>query len=205
MNETNMDRLFMRLRGLFGRGRVTLVDDSGVVQQMQVAMSGLNCADDRYRVAEFGFTSSPPIGSDVLTLHVAGDISAGAVFATNHQQSRPTGLQAGESMLYSEDGKQVYMTASGGIVVNANGQDVVVNNAADVTWNLTGKLKIVAPGGVEFDSPTLTNTGDMQDNVGTNTQTMADSRETFDGHDHDIDEVQTGGSTVTSNKPNQQE
>lgn len=205
MNETNMDRLFMRLRGLFGRGRVTYVDDSGPVQQMQVTMNDLITADDRYRVAEFGFTSSPPLGSDVLALHVAGDLSAGAVFATNHQPSRPTGLQAGESMLYSEDGKQIYITAAGGIIVNANGQDVVVNNATDVTWNLTGKLKIVAPGGVEFDAPTLTNTGDMQDNVGTNTQTMADSRATFDEHDHDIVEVQTGGSTVTSNKPNQQE
>lgn len=198
---------------ILGRGRVTYVDDSGPVQKMQVRVNGLVTSDNRLRIPEFGFTSNPPVGSDVFYGAISGDTSNVAVVATNHQPSRPTGLQAGESMLYSQDGKQVYMTASGGIVVEAKGQDVVVNDAANVTWNCSGdftlnvggKFIVKAPGGSEFDSPTLTNTGDMQDNVGANMQTMADSRETFDAHDHDIVEVQTGGSTITSNKPNQQE
>ncbi|MFL9863211.1 phage baseplate assembly protein V [Paraburkholderia fungorum] len=197
MNETNMDRLFMRLRGLFGRGRVTLVDDSGAVQQMQVTMSDLNCADDRYRVAEFGFTSSPPIGSDVLTLHVAGDISAGAVFATNHQQSRPTGLQAGESMLYSEDGKQVYMTASGGIVVNANNQDVTVNGATTVTINAATE--------VLMNTPILKVLGDIIDNFGSNSHSMAQMREIYDTHTHPVPNVQLGGPGTTTSAPSQTE
>lgn len=195
----------MRLRGLFGRGRVTYVDDSGPVQKMQVRMNGLVTSDNRLRLAEFGFTSNPPIGADVLALHVAGDNGSGAVFATNHQQSRPKGLAAGESMLYSQDGKSVYMTASGGIVVEAKGQDVVVNDARNVTWNLSGKLKIVAPGGVEFDTPEITTPGDIIDNSATNSHTMAQMRSIFDGHTHPVPNVQLGGPGTTTTAPNQTE
>lgn len=195
----------MRLRGLFGRGRVTYVDDSGPVQKMQVRMNGLITSDNRLRLAEFGFASNPPVGSDVLALHVAGDNSDGAVFATNHQQSRPTGLSAGESMLYSQDGKYVYMTASGGIVVEAKGQDVVVNDARDVTWNLSGKLKIVAPGGVEIDTPEITTPGDIIDNSGTNAHTMAQMRSIYNSHTHPVPNVQLGGPGTTTNGPNQPE
>jgi phage baseplate assembly protein V len=196
-----IEAVFRRIQMMFGRGRVTYTDDSGPVQKMQVRLSGLETSDGRLRMVEFGFTSNPPVGTDVLALHISGDRGAGTVFATNHQQSRPKGLSAGESMLYSQDGKQVYMTASGGIVVEAKGQDVVVNDARDVTWNLSGKLKIVAPGGVEFDTPLVESTGDIQDKSATNGDTMATMRSDYNGHKHPIVNIQTGGSTIDTGTP----
>lgn len=195
MDSISIERLFMRLRGLFGRGRVTYVDDSGPIQKMQVRMHGLSVPDNRFRMADFGFTSNPPLGSDVYALHIAGDIGAGAVVATNHQQSRPKGLSAGESMLYSQDGKHVYMTASGGIVVEAKGQAVTVNDATIVTINALSKVRMVTP---RFEC-----TGDIVDNCDTSGRSMAADRIIYDGHNHDIHNVQTGSSTITSNQPNQ--
>lgn len=145
MESLALERLFRRVQMLFGRGRVTGVNDAGTIQVMQVKMNDRETGDNRYRVAEFGFTSVPPDGSDALVVFVSGDRGTGAVVATNHQASRPTGLQTGESMLYSKDGKQIHMTASGGIVVNANGQNVVINGAADVTWNCSGTFTLNAP------------------------------------------------------------
>lgn len=200
-----VERLFRRVQMLFGRGRITFVDDSGSVQEMQVKMSDWETLDNRIRVAEFGFTSNPPINSDALALHIAGDRTSGAVFATNHQPSRPTGLKAGETMLYSQDGKSVYITASGGIVVEAKGQNVVVNNAANVTCNCSGVYKVVAPGGVQFVTPLVSSTGDIQDNSGSQPRTMATMRSIYDGHNHNVTNVQAGGSTVVSNAPNQPE
>jgi phage baseplate assembly protein V len=207
------ESIFRRIQMMFSRGRVTYVDDSGPVQKLQVRLSGLETSDGRLRMQEFGFTSSPPIGTDVLGLHISGDRSAGTVFATNHQQSRPTGLVAGETMLYSQDGKHVYLTASGGIVVEAKGQDVVVNDAANVTWNCSGdftlncggKFNVVAPGGSKFTTPTVQSTGDMQDNTATNSHTMAQMRSIYNGHTHPVASIQTGGSTINSNPPNQTE
>ncbi|MFX1687495.1 phage baseplate assembly protein V [Paraburkholderia sp. A2RI-6] len=197
-----LERARRNIQSIIGRARVKFVDDSGPVQKMQVLMNGIETPDNRLRVAEFGFTSNPPIDSDAITLHVAGDRSAGAVIGTNHQPSRPKGLQPGEAMLYSEDGKYVYLTASGGIVVEAKGQDVVVNDARNVTWNCTGVFKIVAPGGIEFDAPMVKSTGDMQDNFSTNAHTMAQMRSIFNGHKHPVENVQGGGSTIVSDVPN---
>ncbi len=141
----DIEVLKRRIYSLVGRGRVKLVDDSGPVQKMQLLMSGMETPDKRYRVPEFGFTSNPPIDSDAIALHISGDRSAGVVIGTNHQPSRPTGLQPGESMIYSEDGKYIYLTASGGIVVEAKGQNVVVNDAANVTCNASATLTVNAP------------------------------------------------------------
>lgn len=141
----DIEGLKRRIYSIVGRGRVTFVDDSGPVQLLQVFMNGLETSDQRRRVCEFGFTSNPPLSSDVIAVHIAGDRSAGAVLGTNHQPSRPKGLQPGETMLYSEDGKSVYLTASGGIVIEARGQDVVVNDAANVTLNASGTLAINVP------------------------------------------------------------
>lgn len=200
-----IDVISRKVQALVGRGRVKFVDDSGPVQKMQVLMSGMETPDSRYRVPEFGFTSNPPIDSDVIAVHVDGDRSAGAVLGTNHQPSRPKGLQAGETMLYSQDGKYIYMTASGGIVVEAKGQPVTVNDASNVTVNCSGVFKIVAAGGIQFVAPTVTSTGDMQDNVNTNPHTMAQMRSIANSHTHPISGVQAGSSTVTSNAPNQAE
>ncbi|MEX3691890.1 phage baseplate assembly protein V [Paraburkholderia sp. BR14263] len=191
---------------VIGRGRVSTASDSGPVQLVQVQVNDLETIDNVRRLAEFGFTSMLPDGTDVVMAFIGGDRSNGVIVGSNHQQSRPTGLKAGESMLFSLDGKRVYMTASGGIEIDAKGQPVVINNASDVTWTCTGKFKVIAPGGVEFDTPNLSSTGDITDNTGSgNEESMKSMRTTFDGHDHDINDVQSGGSTLTTQTPNQQE
>jgi phage baseplate assembly protein V len=194
------ESIFRRIQMMFGRGRVTYVDDSGPVQKVQVRLSGLETSDNRLRMMEFGFTSNPPDGTDVLALHISGDRSAGTVFATNHQESRPTGLQSGESMVYQPNGIQVYLSNQG-LVINAGGLPVVCNNATNFTVNCSGIFKVVAPGGVQFVSPLLTNSGDIQDNAATNTKTMAAMRANYNAHGHPVVNVQTGGSTITSGTP----
>jgi len=198
--EQAIERLWRRVQMMIGRGVVTSVDDEGAVQVMQVRASGLEVADKRVRPQEFGLTSNPPPGSDAALVSVSGDRSSTMVVGVNHQVSRPRGLRPGETKLYSEDGKYVYLTAGGGIVVEAEGQDVVVNNARNVTWNLSGKLTIVAPGGIDMQTPQVS-TGDMQDNYETNNRTMKGMRDVFNEHHHPVKNVQPGGATVTSDKP----
>jgi len=73
--------------------------------------------------------------------------------ATNHQKSRFTGKAAGESVVYDAFGKSIYLTQSGGIIINANGASVTINNAADVT--------VTAASSVNFVTPVVTTTGNL--------------------------------------------
>lgn len=196
-----IERVARRVLLSLARALVTTVNDSGGVQMMQVKLNALETRDNTPRVAEFGLTSNPPVNSDAFVVFLGGDRSNGVVLGTVHQPSRPKNLASGETMLYSQDGKYVYLTAGGGIVVEAKGQPVTVNDASNVTVNCSGVFKVVAPGGVQFVAPTVTSTGDIQDNTGTNSHTMAQMRSIYNTHTHPVVNIQTGGSTINTNGP----
>ncbi|MDE2104747.1 MAG: phage baseplate assembly protein [Patescibacteria group bacterium] len=184
------DRVRRAIQLLVGRGRVTAVRDDGAVQLVQVKLSYAEVRDNTPRVAEFGFASNPPEGSDAVLVFAAGDRSKGVVVATGHQGSRPKNLAPGESMLYSQDGKYIHVTASGGIVIEAKGQDVVVNDAGTVTLN--------AATAVVMNTPLLKVSGDIQDNFATNTRTVAGMRTVYDAHVHPDPQGGDTGAPTTS-------
>ncbi|ARK86037.1 phage baseplate assembly protein V [Burkholderia pseudomallei] len=192
-----LERVARRVLLSLARALVTTVNDSGGVQMMQVKLNALETRDNTPRPVEFGLTSNPPVGSDAFVVFLGGDRSNGVVLGTVHQPSRPTGLQPGETMIYTQDGKQIYLTASGGIKVKANNQPVEVDNATIVTINASTKIRAVTP---RFEC-----TGDIVDNCDTTGRSMASERVIFNGHNHDVHNVQGGGSTITSNSPNQTE
>ena len=135
--------------------------------------------------------------TDALIVNVGGDTSNGAVVGTNHQATRPRGLTPGETMIYNGPAGTSMYLASGQIVVNANGQPVSVNGATVVT--------IVAANEIVADTPLLKCKGDILDNYETNTRTMAGMRQVANGHTHKVVNVQTGGSTIETNAPDQEE
>ena len=184
-----MERLWRRVQLMSSWGRVTFSDDSRTAQLLQVKLNDSETRDDTPRIAEFGLTSRPPEGSDVLVVFLGGDRSKGVVVATAHQASRPKGLLVGETMLYDLWGKSVYLTKDGGIVVEAKGAPVTVNNATTVTIN--------AAESVELDTPLLHVTGDIVagGNITDSVRSMADDRKLFNSH--------TNGSGTTTPSPQQ--
>jgi len=196
-----INSLYRRIVLLIGRGHITAVNDSGPVQKMQVKFSTLETHDNLPRLAEFGFSSNPPSGADAVVSFFGGDRSNGVVIATGHQQSRPVNLLPGESMLYSQDGKHVYLTADDGIVIDAQGQSVIVNNASTLTVNVATTITLNAPTEIIANTALLSVSGDILDNAGTNTKTMAQMREIYNTHTHVVSSIQTGGGSVTSAVP----
>lgn len=190
-----ISRLARLVNSITGRGRVTTTNDSGNVQLVQIQTNSLETIDGLPRLAEFGFTSVPPNGSDAVLVFLGGGRTNGAVIATGHQASRPKGLAAGEVKIYSQDGKFVHLTASGGVIVEAKNQPVTVNDATTVTINAATKVRMVTP---RFEC-----TGDIVDNCDTTGRSMAADRVIYDGHTHPVPNVQGGSSTVTSNAPSQ--
>ena len=192
-----LERAARRVLLSLARALVTTVNDSGGVQMMQVKLNALETRDNTPRIAEFGLSSNPPVGSDAIVVFLGGDRSNGVVLGTVHQASRQKGLAPGETMIYSQDGKYIYLTASGGIVVEAKNQTVTVNDATTVTIKAATKVRM--------ETPRFECTGDIVDNCDTSGRSMASERVIFNGHNHDVHNVQGGGSTITSNAPNQTE
>lgn len=184
-----MGRLWRRMRLAVGRGRVTTVDDSQPAQILQTVLGALETRDKTPRLAEFGFSSNPPESSDVVVVFIGGDRSNGVVVATNHQPSRPTGLNPGESIQYDLWGKYIKFTQGGGIVIEAQGTPVTVNHATTVTINAANE--------VVMNTPTLQVNGNIvaTGNVSDSVRSMAADRAIFNKH--------TNGSGTTTPTPQQ--
>jgi phage baseplate assembly protein V len=148
-----------RIWDLFGVGSATLVDDTGDMQRIQVTerASGRGIGDrimDRVRrVTEFGFTSVPPLDSEVLVARRAGERSQSMVIGTSHRASRPRGLKPGDSALYDVRGATVQLTADG-LLIDCAGLPAVVCNATTI--------RLEASGTVTIDAPSSRVTGNMQ-------------------------------------------
>jgi len=176
-NAGAMARLWRRVQLFVTRGRITLSNDAGNVQKLQIRLGAQELRDSTPRLGEFGHASRPPEGSDVVVLFVAGDRSNGVVVASGHQASRPRNLTPGESQLYDLWGKSVYLTAAG-IVIEAKGTPVTVNNATTVTVNAAQQINLLAP--LVTCSGDLKVAGQISDGV----RSMAADRAIFDGHNH---------------------
>jgi phage gp45-like len=131
----SLERIWRRMLYVIGRGKVTLADDTQGVQYLQVQMGALETRDNTPRLAEFGFASVPPVGSDVIVVFIAGDRSNGVAIASGHQGSRPRGWLPGEVGIYDDIGQMVKLARTGivisaplGFTINGN---VVVNGTVE--------------------------------------------------------------------------
>lgn len=186
-------RAATRIASMLGIGRITALKDSGVVQTVQY-QTPLEVASAP-RLAEFGFSSGLPKGTDVVLAFIGGDRSSPVVIATNHQGYRRTGLKDGETVIYSQWGQEVLLTKEG-VFVDAKGKDVEVNNATNVTIN--------ASKGILANTPLLRCTGDIVDNCDTNSRTLKDLRDAHNDHDHLVKNAQRGNDDIRSERPEEQ-
>jgi len=183
-----LNKLARRILLIMARGTITLVNDTGSVQMLQARLSVLELVPDIPRFAEYGFTSNPPSGTQVVIAFKNGDRNDGIVIATSNAEFRMKALATGEVAISDNRGQSVYLSAAG-IVVKGGGLPIT----------LTDTPKVRA------ETVLLECTGDIVDNCDTTGRSMAADRVIYDNHDHDVPGIQKGNDTVTSNKPAQTE
>ncbi|HEN3669242.1 TPA: phage baseplate assembly protein [Yersinia enterocolitica] len=183
-----LSQLYRQIKMILGIGRVTASNDGGTVQTVQY-QTPLEVRDDTPRLAEFGFSSGLPANTDVVIGFLGGDRSSAVIIGSNHQSFRHVGLNSGETVIYSQWGQYVKLTEAG-IIIEANGQPVTVNNATEVTVNAAVKVRL--------NTPLLEVSGDIVDNAGSNSTTLKTLRETYNAHNHQLKNVQGGSATLTS-------
>lgn len=192
MNQ-NLKKAAVRIAGLLGIGRITSQKDNGEIQKAQY-QTPLEVASAP-RMADFGFSSGLPVGTDVVIAFIGGDRSSPVIIASNHQGYRRTGLNEGETAIYNKWAMEVLLTEKG-VFIDAKGKDVEVNNATNVTIN--------ASEGILANTPVLKCTGDIIDNCESNTRTLKELRDAHNDHDHVVKNVQKGNDDATSEKTEEQ-
>jgi phage baseplate assembly protein V len=116
---------------------------------------------------QFGFTSAPPAGTQVILLPLGGRTSASVVVATEHGAYRMQLNAQGEAAMYNQWGDHVWLQEDGTARVVARlGVDIVTP-----LTTISGDLEV---GG------NITAVGDVADAGGT--KTMSGMRAVFNGH-----------------------
>jgi phage baseplate assembly protein V len=149
-----LERIGRRVLTAIAVGRKTTGRDDGSVQYLQARLGADEIRDDLPRLAEFGFTSMPPDGSDLVVLYVGGDRSNGIVIASGDIATRLKNLQPGESALYHADGKHVYLKQDG-LEIDAKGQPVTIVDASDITATASGNLTFNIGGAVTVNAAAM--------------------------------------------------
>jgi phage gp45-like len=154
-----IDRLARRVMSMLGVGRSTAPSLEGATPSIQVSFIGTANAGPELRdeipsMQIYGFASATLPGCDYAVGFLSGDKSKGVALATNDRRYRPASLKSGESVMYDNLGRMIYLSASG-IVINGNGSTVQIEGSA-VT--ITGPTTI--NGNTTIDG-NLTVTGDL--------------------------------------------
>lgn len=191
MNDGMLRKLGRRVAMMIGLGKITGYGDAGGIQKLQY-QTPLEVRGDTPRMAEFGFSSGLPVGTDVVLAYLGGDRSSAVIVASNNQQYRQSGLKSGETLIYNQWGMFVKLTENG-IEVEAKGKPVTVANATTVTVTATEKIRL--------ETPRLEVTGDVIDNCDSNGATLKALRDAHNDHNHIVKNVQSGNDEKTSEKP----
>lgn len=147
MSSNALRLLWRRVLLVIGRGRVCLVDDSRPAQTMQVQLGADEIKNDVPRVAEYGFASNPPGGTDAIVIFIAGERTNGVVVATNNQTFRLRNLETGEVAIHDDKGRFVLLSA-GGIHVQGKDDPILVETTSTITATAGGDINVTSTGGV---------------------------------------------------------
>lgn len=158
---------FPSIRALISKGLLHLVGDSSLVQKVQGEFHAGEVLSGLERYQDYGLTSVPLAGMELLTAFIGGDRSHGVVIAVADRQYRLKNLVAGEVALYDDQGQSVHLTRDG-----------IVIRGANKPITLTGAPKI------RCETELFEVTGQIKDLCETQGQTMAAMRETYNRHTH---------------------
>lgn len=191
MSEGMLRQLTRRISMMLGTGKITAHKDTGGIQQLQY-QTPLEVRGDTPRMAEFGFSSGLPLGTDVVLAFLGGDRSSAVIIASNNQQYRQTGLNPGDTMIYNQWGMVVRLTEAG-IMIEAAGKPVSINGATTVTVKATASVRL--------ETKDLLVTGDITDHCDVSRVTLKTLREAYNRHQHVVSEVKSGSDSKTSERP----
>lgn len=131
----------MSLKSMMARGTVVLAVAGKMMQTLQVRLTANELKDNVEHFEPYGLTSHPLPGAEVLTLFLGGDRSNAVVVVASDRRYRIKELAPGEVAIYTDEGDRIHFKR--GRIIDIE----------------TSTLNIKATDSVNFDTPTITQTG----------------------------------------------
>lgn len=134
----------MSLKSMLVRGTVIMADAARKLQTLQVRLTAGEIKDGAEHFEAYGFTSHPLAEAEVLTAFLGGDRSHAVVLVASDRRYRIKELKPGEVAIYTDEGDKVHFKR--GRIIDIE----------------TETLNIKATNSVNFDTPTITQTGRIE-------------------------------------------
>lgn len=150
--------LQVRIANTIARGVVKTVDDSKKAQILQLELLDGEPRDDVERLQNYGFTSHPEDGAEVLAACVGGRRDHAVVIAVDDRRYRIGNLEKGEVLVYSKTGSKVLLKANGDIEVTPSSGttaivgDVTISGTLEVSGNASFASNVGVDGTVTADT-----------------------------------------------------
>jgi phage baseplate assembly protein V len=125
------------------RGVVALANSASKLQTLQMRLTAGEVKDGMEHLEPYGFTSCPHAGAEALAGFMGGDRSHGVVIVVSDRRYRIQELEPGEVAIYTDEGDKVHFKRGRVIAVE------------------TGTLNITATDSVNFNTPKITQTGQI--------------------------------------------
>ncbi|MGI3746222.1 MAG: phage baseplate assembly protein V [Janthinobacterium lividum] len=132
-----------KLMNVLTRGVVALANSASKLQTLQMRLTAGEVKDGMEHLEPYGFTSCPHAGAEALAGFMGGDRSHGVVIVVSDRRYRIQELEPGEVAIYTDEGDKVHFKRGRVITVE------------------TGTLNITATDSVNFDTPKITQTGQI--------------------------------------------
>ena len=91
------------------RGKLNLVKSADNIQKVQVSGLADETLQDVELMQQFGLTSMPPAGTQVVVLPMGGETTHSIVIATENGSFRVKNLKSGETAVYDESGSTIIL------------------------------------------------------------------------------------------------
>lgn len=172
-NDRFLDPLKRRIHLMLARAVLTSLSDDGARQYVGVDVLRGENKDKVERVGEYGFSSHPLAGAQVIMISLGGNRDHPVVIAIDDPRVRHTGLEAGEVCIYTDEG-----------------DEIVLKRGREIHIKAGTKIRI--------ETPLLEVTGEIKDRCNTGGRTMHEMRDVYDEHTHP--ENDSGGPTDAPNQ-----
>lgn len=133
----------MTVKNMLARGTVVLVDALKKMQSLQLRLTAGELKDNVEHFEPYGYTSNPLEGAEVLTAFIGGDRSHAVVLVAADRRYRIQAMEPGEVAIYTDEGDRIHFKR--GRIIDIE----------------TGTLNIKASVSVNFETPTITQTGQI--------------------------------------------